>query len=504
MNSPVTLVSLQKALSLPVNKPIQTILKQTALPSFTPSPIIKQDVKKRLENIKSINLKNCSDLIRLNSISNRPVEAKSAFDLMVQSGITPDIISYNYLIDAYARVADVKNAQLVFDQISNNKLSPNEFSKSILVKAYVNANDITTALTLESSWRKNNLIVPQSVYTTIIRGLLAKKNFRRAWKVFEFIQSKGMKPDVKTYSMMLHACALDQEAEKALDLFTRMAEEGIQPTTITFNSLINACGSRADYYLEAFRIFQQMLIQGFVPQIDTFTLLLDVCANHGDLQRALDIWNELVDSINKDSKLELTNDTVIAMIKVFYRYLKLKNQGDLKIQPPVITTLEESNLENKQDLFRFQPSTTGSKSILNQAEKFYRWSIEKGFKQDLKMLNSMLAVYSNSGPTKTLNTIAFFRGFKELNVEPNGKSYQLVLESITTGKVSMKKYGTSFWNEFLEWDRIRDQECNSDDVRNIQKRGKNEMFKNFVLMVRGYALYFLFILGLMIFRMRYQ
>ncbi|KAJ3220583.1 Mitochondrial group I intron splicing factor ccm1, partial [Clydaea vesicula] len=534
---------------------------------FTKSTKIEV-LKEKLKDIgqDSLNITNFTNLVRLNALMNKPEQAEASFDLLRKAKLEPTTEILNHLLNAYARVGDTKNCDKVFSIFEEKGLKPNQYTCGIYINGLIVGGKLEQAILQEVSWRKSGIEIPETVYTSIIKGCVKKKDFRKAWSMFEFLQSNYNTPDIKTYSLMLHTCALNKEAEKALELFQQMTEKDIKPSSTTLNSLIKACGSRLDYYAESFQIFQQFCLEGFKPQVDTYNHLLDICAVHGDLERAQMVWNDLCDryiSENHDLNLKPNAMTCMAMIKVFNRFLKLRVGRDLKIKVPAITSKYESNvplLENEEFHYRFSEINTKKVQILKEVKRFWcfiggvdtfvfdkkkldgkphlssdgvedstvetvketnvandvehRSNRETLVDIDVKMLNNLLACFANSDLNISQKIINLFDNlFSHYNASPNGKSYQLVLSSLTRQKYSMNN-GTAlnFWKKFLEWDeKIEDDSlkmlinCDQvkykkiatatlkssvemEDIRRTQFRSKEYMFQNFLAVVKGYSL----------------
>ncbi|KAI8812541.1 hypothetical protein BJ742DRAFT_866317 [Cladochytrium replicatum] len=256
-------------------------------------------------------------VIQTNGKVGRVDEAQEAFDMIVQSGVTPDLRSYSYLMNAYASAGDLESCHRVFKSLrlaarSDPNLKLDIVVYGTLIKAQVKSGELEKAFKTYEQLKKlskpkvggslkdstfDPALRPNiSIFTSLIKGCIKAGDLHRAWRTFDHMRSEVSIPDTYLYSLMIRACAYTKDAERALDLFREMTQERqLAPTSITFNSLIHACASRTDYYLECFNLFDQMTrIEGFRPTTRTFNVLLLAAARNGDIRRARSIWNELL------------------------------------------------------------------------------------------------------------------------------------------------------------------------------------------------------------------
>lgn len=104
-------------------------------------------------------------------------------------------------------------------------------------------------------------------------------------------------PDMRTYSLMIRACAERGEVERAMDLFTDMTQRrAMEPNNIVYGALMHACAMRPDYYEHTFQIANDMQVRGYPVDVRFLTILLSACARKGDLPRARQIIQYMMES----------------------------------------------------------------------------------------------------------------------------------------------------------------------------------------------------------------
>ncbi|RIB00616.1 hypothetical protein C2G38_2051512 [Gigaspora rosea] len=163
-----------------------------------------------------------------------------------EAGLTPNIFTYEQLINVYSSVGDVKNALSAFNMIETAGLEQTVYSFANLIKAYVNNLQIDEAFNVYSKMKAAKIMPNQPIFSMLIKGCIKNREIARAWKTFDHMRLEVCQPDEVTYSLMIHICAKMRDVERAFDLYQEMTEKGLCPTDVTFNSLIDACARRKD------------------------------------------------------------------------------------------------------------------------------------------------------------------------------------------------------------------------------------------------------------------
>ncbi|KAJ3185095.1 hypothetical protein HDU87_002661 [Geranomyces variabilis] len=446
-----------------------------------------------------------TQVIHVNGLLKRPVEAQAAFDLIAKSGLKPDLIAHNHLMDAYRRVDDLDKIVEIFQQLETNNLDPDVVSYGIIIDACVRQRDLAAAFRLYERMGKMKIPATQPIFTSLIKGCLQANDPTRAWKTFDYMREKLFSPDAITYSLMIHACSKTQDAERALDLFQEMAGRGLSPTDVTFTALIQACGSRADYYNEAFELLGQMAAEGFIPNLQTYNVLMKAAATQADVTRARLIWNDLmdrVDSEDQDASGGITGSALTpnlrtymalfgcyshAIAKARRRKHETPSEGDVDEHQSRQLTLEASEAYGESTPATFQheePVTaepaepTHAVQLVADAEKAPRlvststhprellieaettWSYLKRSNAvpiTSELLDAYLEVLcSNPTNTKALEKALTHYTTAYIDHAPSGHARNNLLAAVTRSKKAMAEHGARVWADLLEWDAARE------------------------------------------------
>merc|ERR1719393_692995 len=178
------------------------------------------------------------------------------------AGIPCNSVTYNTMMDACARCGCMDRAFALLADMRAAGISPDKITYSTLVKGHCFSGDIDAAFS-------------------------ALKEMR---------DTDGLVPDEVLYNSLLDGCAKEHRLQEALDLFATMRSEGVKPSNFTLCTLVKLLG-RARRLPQAFGIMEELCPQGGLrPNIQVYTCLMTACLDNGQLDKALQLQNEVIES----------------------------------------------------------------------------------------------------------------------------------------------------------------------------------------------------------------
>jgi pentatricopeptide repeat protein len=186
-----------------------------------------------------------------------------------ESLVSPDRISFNSVLNAYASRGDALHAMALFDQMkqqqdANPKLQPDKYTYSIVMKAWQRSKSpkaphMTLRLLEElkhryyvaSHGRNSQLLRPnRSIYSIPMAMAGAQKAHKLLEEMLAWHQrepdNKDVAPDTSNFAICMNAYAKEGDAEKAEQLFMQLLDlnragyHNVQPNLRCFTILINA------------------------------------------------------------------------------------------------------------------------------------------------------------------------------------------------------------------------------------------------------------------------
>jgi len=176
-----------------------------------------------------------------------------------QNNITPDIIMYNSLIDAYINCDNFSKARNLFEEIRHLKKSEEDMNLppvanlrtyNTMLKGYIAVEDLESAMKLAEEMQRVGLW--DAVTTNTLVGVAVAAN---KFDVAESIlykhtvneESLGQKykhskwhPNVEAYTELLDGYAKAGYLSKALNTLKTMRKRGVKPNEITYTCIIGA------------------------------------------------------------------------------------------------------------------------------------------------------------------------------------------------------------------------------------------------------------------------
>jgi len=136
-------------------------------------------------------------------------EAERLFEEMRANGVSPNIVTYNSMVNAYGMTGQPDKAKAIFDGIPSDMLSSASGS-----------NQQVTFLSLMSAYARVG-------------------DYAAAREVFTQMTSSGVPPNRNHFNALLTACARDGLAETAQDIFDLMPKYGVPPATDSWTALLS-------------------------------------------------------------------------------------------------------------------------------------------------------------------------------------------------------------------------------------------------------------------------
>jgi pentatricopeptide repeat protein len=403
---------------------------------------IKSSIKSKLdkwEQAKSLQIFN--GLIISNNNSN--VDAFKILPKMQQNCVTPDIITYNCLLDMSLRLDQEENAVKLFEEICDtfSGIYPDIVTFNIMLKHYVseiknftmqknisNEEKLEKVFKILAEIKSREILVNEITYNTAMDACVEVGDFEKTWELFNEMKQKNLKPDLYTYATLvkgLKNCGLPDAVEKALqilDYVTSGACAQIKADEVLFNSVIDICIANGKVHT-AEKIFDDMKKSSHIkPSIVTYSIMIRGYGIVFNIQKAIELYeeikqkgmqpNDIIYGCMMNCAVRCSN--LPLMLQIFEL---MKNQG-MKPNAIIYTTLIKGYNKMKQYQKAF--------------EIFDQLSNEDKNKTNIVIYNVILDVCVESGNFEKLKEIYNHLKNKALendvNPQPNLVTYSTVIK----------------------------------------------------------------------------
>ncbi|KAJ3681323.1 hypothetical protein LUZ60_015812 [Juncus effusus] len=204
-------------------------------------------------------------------------EAESFFDEMSELKITPDLVTYNCLIDVYCKNRELDKAHKVFDKMRENEIYPDVIS-----------------------------------YTSLIGGLGLIGQPDKARNILKEMKELSIYPDTAAYNATIRNFCIAKRLGDAFALMDEMGQTGLTPNATSFN-LFFRCFYWANDLRNAWSLYKRMREKdNCLPNTQTCMFLIRLFKRHENADMAMELWNDMVQ--NGFGSLTLVSDVLFDLL----------------------------------------------------------------------------------------------------------------------------------------------------------------------------------------------
>ncbi|KAL6585781.1 hypothetical protein OROMI_002425 [Orobanche minor] len=235
----------------------------------------------------------CIKLIKGLLNAERTDKAVKVLQLMVMTGGTPDVITYNMLVGGLCRKRHLDAAVDVLEGMSSSGCPPDIITYNTIVRAMCDHGKFDDAIQFwKDQLRKG--CPPYIITHTILIGRVCEHfGATRALEIMEDIAVEGCYPDLVTYNSMISLTCKTGNYEDVMLIVRNLLSHGIKPNVVTYNTLLHSlcvygCWDGVD------GILLLMSETSNPPTVVTCNILINSLCRHGLLDRAIDFFNQMV------------------------------------------------------------------------------------------------------------------------------------------------------------------------------------------------------------------
>lgn len=323
----------------------------------------------------------------------KSMDAYKILHLIETNNLTPDIITYNCLLDMSFRLEQNETAHKLFEEISEKTfpVQPDTVTYNILLKQLVNEinrreSNLDQVKNLLKDMSERNIEMNQITFNTAIDAAIEAHDFNYAWDLFEKMNANtsAVKPDLYTYSTLIKGLKSLNETysnrknndevncNRAIEILNLVkSNTDIKVDDVLYNSVLDTCVSFNKMHL-AEEIFNEMKMSNIAPSLITYSIMIKGYGQNHNLKGSIDIYNELKDNNLKANDIIygcLLNSCVkcnkVDLLDSFYN-----NMLNDKIEPNAIIYTTMIKGYNKAKKFQkafelFESIKTDNKEVLN-------------------------------------------------------------------------------------------------------------------------------------------
>jgi pentatricopeptide repeat protein len=223
--------------------------------------------------------------------NNRIDEAVNLFKAW-KAQVPPNTVMYSTLIKGFANSRQAARAMEFWEEMKAGGMPMNTVAYNALIDAQARVGALDEVHKLLSGMDADGCRPDGITYSTIVKGYCVRGELDKAMEVFRTMQSNSMAVDCVIYNTMLDGCTRHNRMDLADQVLEDMERLKVRASNFTLGILIKMYGKqrRLDKVFEV--VAELPKKHGITPNAQVSTCLIGACLNNGDVDRALQVFEE--------------------------------------------------------------------------------------------------------------------------------------------------------------------------------------------------------------------
>lgn len=224
---------------------------------------------------------NCvgNSLVSMYARSGKMEEARKAFEILFEK----NLISYNILVDAYAKNLNSDEAFDIFNQIENSEMGVDAFTYASLLSGAASVGAVGKGEQIHARLLKSGFESNQLIRNALISMYSKCGNIVAAFQVFNDMEDRN----IISWTSIITGFAKHGLAQRSQEMFKQMLLAGVKPNDVTYVAVLSAC-SHAGMIDEGWKHFNTMYKEhGISPKMEHYACMVDLLGRSGSLERAV-------------------------------------------------------------------------------------------------------------------------------------------------------------------------------------------------------------------------
>merc|ERR1719502_856996 len=204
-------------------------------------------------------------------------------------------IIYSTILKGFAMTKQTERLFAVYAEIRDQGVQANTITYNTMIDACARCGAMDRVPQLLTDMKAANISPDQITYGTLVKGHCLSGSVDQAFEILAEMRASGKhKPDEILFNSLLDGCAKEHRLEDAMALYEEMKQANVSPSNFTLCTLVKLLG-RARRLEQAFAIVEELSEKnGLKPNIQVFTCLIQACIHNRQLQKALELHDEVI------------------------------------------------------------------------------------------------------------------------------------------------------------------------------------------------------------------
>ncbi|MCO5584067.1 hypothetical protein L7F22_037989 [Adiantum nelumboides] len=304
-------------------------------------------------------------------------------------------VEWGAMISGYAQHGQGHLAIQVFEDMQRAGLQADEVLFSSVLKGIADMKLVSKGMRTHSQIVCRGLDVDVVLGSSLIDMYAGFSDLNAAHRVFSLLSTKN----VISWSLLIAGYAMHLDFSSAFRLFLEMQQDGIEPDRVTFIYIFGACSSSLATLPEGRILHSQIIEQGFDSVVAVSNNLVRMFAKCGSPEDALSVFDGL-SSPQAEAWGELISACVQSGLdrKALALFERTLNEGIMVGRNALVSVLK----------------ACGKVVALSRGKIIHGQFINKEYKSDMLVGNSLLEMYVNCGAWKEAREVFSEMGSRDL------------------------------------------------------------------------------------------
>ena len=254
-----------------------------------------------------------------------------------KNDILKDEVIYNLLLNGCSKKLDIKNLHRIYMDMINKGVSPNLITFNTIIDAFIRNKNTEKAFNIFNDMIEQKISPDNFTLSTLFKGINKQEHYKYLTQGVEIINKNIYPVDIILINVLLDACIKLKDKKNFCEIFQNIIEKkykNISPDLITYNTFIKGC-SKFRLYDKVEFAFNHLINNSketnIIPNDVTFNTLIDVYISQKNMDKVLKIVNMM-----QQYKIFPDNYTYTTIIKGLNKNSLLKNnQNQMNNTSPI-------------------------------------------------------------------------------------------------------------------------------------------------------------------------
>ncbi|KAL7163021.1 hypothetical protein ACSBR2_039176 [Camellia fascicularis] len=174
-------------------------------------------------------------------------EALELFDHIEWGANGPDIVSFNTILSAVRKKGNSPMIRRILYRMEYEGIKLNVVSTTCLIQYFCTVGKIPECLKLLEAMISNGPSPTIVTFNTLMSSLRKNRLLGTALRIFTYLKSTGVLPDMIAYNILIRASIREGNDELMGQLLREMYSRSLKPDAVTFGSFIYGLARKARY-----------------------------------------------------------------------------------------------------------------------------------------------------------------------------------------------------------------------------------------------------------------